>query len=447
MTFHAGWRVSCLVIVLSICAYGSVAAQTSLQVPLQFDFVNPGAKSMAQAGAFVGLADDATASFANPAGLTLLGSPEVSVEFRAGRLRSPYLQRGRLAGPVTSLGIDTVAGPVFADSTDLQAGISYISLVYPHRSNRWVVAGYRHELARVDQRFVSEGVFRLDPAEFTSRRDVPQDGTRALSITGYGIAGAYKPARTVSLGAALVVYRFGFASEFKRYFVDDFFGEANRNVSRADLFSYTRQDGADTSVAPVFGVTVDRGRWRFGSVYRHGASFDYDTIGDDDAVVAGTFRVPHTLSAGASLRHGPWIASGELTRIGYARLQRDFVTIQTRGRDADFSIDNGIEVHGSVQYAWRRAQGPPIRLRGGAWFDPDHSVQFHPVSEPQTASERTSNDIFRTALSQGGDQLHITGGVGITLTPALELNVGFDGARRTKLFSTSVIVHLDRGKP
>ena len=44
-------------------------AQTAIQIPLQFDFVNPGAKSLALGGAFTGLADDATAGFANPAGL------------------------------------------------------------------------------------------------------------------------------------------------------------------------------------------------------------------------------------------------------------------------------------------------------------------------------------------------------------------------------------------
>ena len=35
-------------------------AQTSVQIPLQLDFVNPGARSLAMGGAFAGLADDAT---------------------------------------------------------------------------------------------------------------------------------------------------------------------------------------------------------------------------------------------------------------------------------------------------------------------------------------------------------------------------------------------------
>ena len=85
-------------------------AQTSLQIPLQFDFINPGAKSLSLAGAFAGLADDATASFANPAGLMQLVAPELSIELRGTRTTSPFLQRGRLSGDVTNEKTDTIPG-------------------------------------------------------------------------------------------------------------------------------------------------------------------------------------------------------------------------------------------------------------------------------------------------------------------------------------------------
>ena len=49
---------------------------------IQFDFSNPGARSRAMGGAFLGLADDATAALANPAGLTQLAASEISVEGR-----------------------------------------------------------------------------------------------------------------------------------------------------------------------------------------------------------------------------------------------------------------------------------------------------------------------------------------------------------------------------
>ena len=63
-------------------------AQTgqTAQIPLQFDFLNPGARSLALGSAFTAVADDATAAFTNPAGLTYLIKPEVSAEFRYRRL-------------------------------------------------------------------------------------------------------------------------------------------------------------------------------------------------------------------------------------------------------------------------------------------------------------------------------------------------------------------------
>src|SRR5580765_7882096 len=75
----------------------SALAQTSLQIPLQFNFLNPGAKSLALGGAFAGLADDATATFANPAGLVQLGASEVSFELRGTWVTTPFLQAGRLS--------------------------------------------------------------------------------------------------------------------------------------------------------------------------------------------------------------------------------------------------------------------------------------------------------------------------------------------------------------
>src|SRR5678816_4567659 len=48
----------------------------------QFNFNNPGARSLGMGGAFVAVADDATAVVANPAGLTILQRPEVSAEYK-----------------------------------------------------------------------------------------------------------------------------------------------------------------------------------------------------------------------------------------------------------------------------------------------------------------------------------------------------------------------------
>lgn len=433
-----------LAVALPTSAQQTATQISSLQVPLEFSFINPGAKSLAMAGAFAGLADDATASFANPAGLTFLDMPELSLELRGKRTSTPFLQSGRLSGAVSNIGTDTVAGPVFGDIRDTAASVSYASVVWPHRSNRWVLAAYRHELARIDQHYSYEGAYTQDPSELSSRRDAPQDGSRSIAITGYGAAGAYKATRNLSLGAALVVYHFSFDSEFKRYFLTGFFNPPDRSVGTASLLGYTTQHGDDVGVAPVVGATFDRGRARLGVVYRHGASFDFTTEAPFADPLASTFRVPHTLSVGASWRHSSsWLYAAEVTRVGYARLKDDFITVQASGQANDFSIDSGTEIHGSVQYAWRRAQGPPVRLRVGAWYDPKHSVQFDPAPA-SNAAQRTLNETIGAGLSQGSSQVHATGGFGWTVAPQFELNVGTDLAKRTKTLSTSLIVHLGR---
>ena len=49
---------------------------------MDFRFNNPGARANALGGAFIGVADDATAAYTNPAGLTVLTQPEMSLEFK-----------------------------------------------------------------------------------------------------------------------------------------------------------------------------------------------------------------------------------------------------------------------------------------------------------------------------------------------------------------------------
>ena len=59
------------VVALSV-APATTTAQTSDEINggIQFDFSLPGARSLGMGGAFVALADDATAGYSNPAGLT-----------------------------------------------------------------------------------------------------------------------------------------------------------------------------------------------------------------------------------------------------------------------------------------------------------------------------------------------------------------------------------------
>src|SRR5688572_25334919 len=100
-------------LIIGLGATNVAFAQTTAQFPLQFDFLTPGARSLALGSAFIGLADDATAAISNPAGLLALSRPEVSFEGRYRRFDSPFLVAGRLSGAVTNIGEDTISGPFY----------------------------------------------------------------------------------------------------------------------------------------------------------------------------------------------------------------------------------------------------------------------------------------------------------------------------------------------
>ncbi|MCP5119023.1 MAG: hypothetical protein GY953_50105, partial [bacterium] len=182
----------------------------------EFSFSNPGARSLGFGGAFTALADDATAAFANPAGLVQLARPEVSIEGRSWSYTTPFTIGGRLFGPPTGIGLDTTPGlRTAASSTDL-TGLSFLSFVFPE--GNWALAFYRHQLANFEGSFETQGFFGTSP---DSGRPFRFPDVRTISdfdIVTYAVSGAYRPKETFSLG-------FGFS-----YFDGKF-------SSRTDIFA------------------------------------------------------------------------------------------------------------------------------------------------------------------------------------------------------------------
>src|SRR5687767_1425259 len=100
---------------------------------LQFNFGNPGARSLGMGGAFLGLADDASAAEANPAGLTILRKPEVSLEVRNYEENQIFTTSGTFP--------DVVRTP-FKHYSD-RVVITFASAVMP--LNKFTIGAYYHE--------------------------------------------------------------------------------------------------------------------------------------------------------------------------------------------------------------------------------------------------------------------------------------------------------------
>jgi len=101
-------------------------AQTNIETfsQLQFNFNNPGARAAGIGGAFIAIADDATAAEANPAGLTALIQPEISAELKA-------VQYSRNIFNFSSEGSQGSFSLVGKDFDNSIVSPSFFSLVYP----------------------------------------------------------------------------------------------------------------------------------------------------------------------------------------------------------------------------------------------------------------------------------------------------------------------------
>ena len=139
---------------------------------IQFNFNNPGARSRAMGGAFLALADDATAAYTNPAGLTQLSRREMSVEWRQTNFSTPHLASGLADFP-------TRAFYERADSS--VAGPSFVSAVFP--LGKVSLAFFRHTNADFNTRFSYENPADRGLLPFVSRVD--------LSDAVYGVSAGY----------------------------------------------------------------------------------------------------------------------------------------------------------------------------------------------------------------------------------------------------------------
>ncbi|MCP3957446.1 MAG: hypothetical protein GY719_06305 [bacterium] len=271
-----------------------VNAQTNEEINagLQFNFAPPGARSLALGGAFAGLADDATAAFANPAGLIWLIESEVSVEGRYRNYVTQYPYSGSASSSPTGNGIDTIDNLALREFESDVAGLSFIS--YAHvPSEKWRLAFYRHELASFEAELESEGPFIrnggtgsvLSQARLRSRLSAIR-GNLDLEIVNYGASVAYSATKSLWLGAGFSYYTFDYDSLSRRYSTNGPplpSGASATSFDPADFSDANEtgrslQTGDDDDFAVTAGLIwkAKSGGWGIGLVYRQAPTFDLD---------------------------------------------------------------------------------------------------------------------------------------------------------------------------
>lgn len=386
---------------------------------MQFNFANPGARSLSMGGAFVALADDATAAYANPAGLTQLSRREWSVEGRYYDYSTPHLSDGALP---TDGSFDDVLSYGTTDSS--ARGVAFLSMVFPFEHA--TLALYRHELMDFDTEFdfVSEGV---NPASFHSSID--------LHDASYGVSLGMALGERLRLGAGIVWHDFEIDSSTVR---DTGFGSSSTQL----------QKGEDTGVGYILGLRyLLTEKLSLGAVYRRAPRLHYratynEVWWEGEAPITildkrSDFDIPDVLGLALSYRFNQaFTVNLDINRVRYSQLTRNISSaFEEDGPSdellSDLKLRDGTEIRLGGEYVF--VDMPvPLSLRGGVWRDPDHTIHYR-GDDPRSINAR----IFSTAT---GDQTHYTFGMGLAFE---RFSIDF-GADLSKYYDTYSLAAVAR---
>ena len=432
---RSGLTAALAVLITALFFPADVAAQQAV-VPLQLSLSDPGARSMGFGGAFVALADDATAAFANPAGLVQLVRPEISIETRRWEYTSPYTEGGSITDQPTGIGIDSTVGLRTAASQYDTTGISFLSFAWPREN--WSFAVYRHVYANLEFYGETQGLFTGDPTCCRSRFGDQQMASK-LDIVNYGVSTAFRISENLDIGIGLVYNDLSITAETAEYLwdedtVESFFEPTSFLPSRLILEEQMAVEGTQWTITGGFLWRMSES-WRMGGVYRQGSETKFRnrviagevidlgvTPGDVVAEISGILvSFPEIYGLGLVYRNpdGNLTVSLQWDRIEYSEIPSSIPL-------DDQTIDDANELHLGAEYVFLEST-PIVALRFGAWHEPDHQM-YATVDDPFT----------RAMLPKGEDDTHFTAGLGVAMD-RFQVDLAFDFADRVDTFSLSAI--------
>jgi long-subunit fatty acid transport protein len=350
---------------------------------LQFNFSAPGARSLAMGGAFLGRADDSTAAFANPAGLSNLFSPEIAAEYRFNSFDTSYTSGG------------TYPSADRSTASDNANNLSYLSFVYP--MEKLVFAFYRQEFMDFSSKFNTEQVDLGD--DFFA---FPTDNKVDVNIVNYGFSTAFRVSERVSLGASISYYDYKMDASTFRYDLVDPNLLVNQQIQRG------RDNSWGFTLGALFNATE---KLSIGLVYRSTPDFSTDhsqTVPDLPEINfdrAFNFDVPDAYGIGFSLQPNDNLTINfDIMRINYSDLADPVFWAFENPAPAfgqtivdGMSIDDGTEFHLGAEYVMKNK---PIALRAGLWHDPDHALTDSGPADSGDPSARANAAFFPNGSSE-----------------------------------------------
>ncbi len=376
----------------------------------RLNLINPGARSLALAGAFISLADDATAAQANPAGLGFLRASEYFIAARV----VDNAARASIRNEVISGGADTF----LATATDIDDRFSptFVSAVTAY--GRWTMGLSRQELLDISNDTLSS--FALTFADSPGAFLVEGTGAIDMDVTNFNVSLGGRITDHLGVGVTLTYSRLDVDSRVENSIVDTNGGIAGVEILEPVLDTRTTIDDDDDDVVIGLGLIYKQpGKWSLGATYKTGPDFRVAQrleTGQDVFSVGSTlgngfvnrFHLPDTYGLGGSLllRDQRLTLAFDANRILYSNLLDDYVAgvnVLT-SPDAVFTVDDVTEIRAGAELVYFRQI--PFALRGGLSVEEDSTIRARSTGSASFASE----EVFAGRESQ----LHGAVGIGVT---------------------------------
>jgi long-chain fatty acid transport protein len=429
---------------LAILALGfftacTALAQTNLEVNagLELNLSQPGARSLGMGGAFIGLADDATAAYTNPAGLANITVTEIALEGRAWDYKTKFSDDGSVFFRNGQMDDSAV---IDGETSTSRSGVSFGSIVYPGKN--WTSALYFHQLANYEANISTAGVVAFGGSGQPLFYRLPIKGSTELEIQSVGGAFAYRAGKAFSLGFSAASTRLTWSSSVRRFETesdrdDDYW--LNEQILTSDEEGVTGSVGFQWRVAEHFHV---------GGVYRLGPEFDIATtsalgpaagfnnsIRDQDA---GTVKFPDSYGLGLAISSTSFRFLVDWVRVEYSAMTASTINVINNTAEDNLAAsylkaEDADEVHAGFEFVFSQMVNP-LAIRIGGYFDPDHKVIYDgPLASRGQQSEAM---IFRP----GDNQIHYSAGLGLNIQDGrYELNLAADIADRVNTVSFSFV--------
>lgn len=352
--------------------------------------VGSGARALGMGGAFIAVADDATATSWNPGGLTQLERPELSV---VGSFLSAQQDFDHLPD---SIGLTT--GITLDNESESRGDLNFTSVAYPFKifGKNLVAALNYHQIYD----------FHMDVSFNYKVEDPSIDQTENIShdFVSKGGIGALTPAIAMQVMPRLSI---GVAVNF---YTDEFFGdyawkEKTRTFGAGTVFGspFTESSALDVTFKNFQAVNVTAGmlldvwekeekRLSFGAVYHSPYTADVDRIIDQSATFDGSpvqiepahkrshleIDYPMSFGAGFGFRYSDALSfSMNVTWTDWSEFQQeDEDGVETRpiaGASEDRDIDDTFAVRFGTEYLIFK-QKMIVPVRGGLFYEPRPSL-------------------------------------------------------------------------